>query len=90
MDSRSGVNIISQAFAFKLDLKICNTDVGAQKIDSTTLETYKMIVSIFSILDKNKNESFFEDNFLFANINLNIMLKMLFLTISNTDIDFPA
>ncbi len=39
LDSRSEVNAMNQAFAYQLGLKIWKTNVGAQKIDSTTLET---------------------------------------------------
>ena len=49
-----------------------------------------MIVSTFSMLDKDGRKKFFEKNFLLANVNLNIILKMLFLTMSNTDVDFQA
>ncbi len=45
--SRSEVNAISQAFAQQLGFKIRKTNVGAQKIDGTTREIYKMVVSIF-------------------------------------------
>ncbi len=81
---------MSQIFAHQLGLKIWKTNVGARKIDSTTLKTYGMIVSTFFILDKDDRERFFEENFLLANIKLDIMLEILFLTMSNTDIDFYA
>ena len=49
-----------------------------------------MVVSIFSILDKDGKKMFFEESFLLVNVNLDIMLKMFFLTISNADINFQA
>ncbi len=49
LDSESEVNAMSQAFAQQLGLKIRKTNVGAQKIDGTTLETYGMVVSTFSV-----------------------------------------
>ncbi len=79
---------MSQAFAQQLGLKICKTNIGTQKIDSTTLETYGMIVSTFSILDKNSRERFFEESFLLADVKPDRVLGMLFLTMSNIDIDF--
>ncbi len=81
---------MSQAFASQLGLKIQKTNVGAQKIDSTTLETYKMIVSIYSISDKNGRKRFFEKSFLLANIKSDVVLGMPFLTMSNADINFQA
>ena len=47
-----------------------------------------MVVSTFSILDKNGNEKFFEKSFLLAYIKLDVVFEMLFLTIGNTNIDF--
>ncbi len=49
-----------------------------------------MVVSNFSILDKDDRKKFFKDSFLLANVKLNVVLKMPFLTISNADIDFQA
>ncbi len=79
---------MSQVFAYQLDLKICKTNVGAQKIDGTTLETYEMVVSTFSMLDKDGRERSFEENFLLANVKTNIVLEITFLTMSNVDINF--
>ena len=49
-----------------------------------------MVVSIFSMLDKDGRERFFEESFLLVDIKPEIVLEMLFLTISNTDVDFQA
>lgn len=49
-----------------------------------------MIVSIFSLLDKNSREGLFEESFFLANVKPNIVLGMLFLTMSNVNVDFPA
>ncbi len=81
---------MSQAFAQQLSLKICKTNVGAQKIDVITLETYEIIVSTFSVLDKDGRERFFEKSFLLADVKSDIVFEMLFLTMSNADIDFQA
>ncbi len=81
---------MNQAFAQKLGLKIRKTNVGAQKIDGTILETYGMVVSNFSVSDKNGRERFFEESFLLADVRLDIVLGMLFLTMSNADVDFQA
>ncbi len=47
-----------------------------------------MVVSIFSVLDKDGKERFFEENFLLANVRPDIVLAILFLIMSNTDVDF--
>ncbi len=49
-----------------------------------------MVVSTFSILDKNGKVRFFEKNFLLVDVKLDIVLGMLFLTINNSNIDFKA
>ena len=90
LDSKSKVNPMSQAFAHQLGLTIGKTNVGVQKIDSTILETWEMVVSTFSVLDKDSKERFFEKSFLLADIKTKIVFQMLFLTMSNTDVDFQA
>ncbi len=90
LDSKSEVNIISQAFTLSLDLRTRKTNVGAQKIDSTTLKTYGIIVSTFAISDKDGRKRFVEENFLLANVELDVVFGMLFLTISNANINFQA
>ncbi len=90
LDSRSEINAISQAFAQQLGLKICKTNVGAQKIDGTTLETHGMVVSTFSVSDKDGRERFFEESFLLADVSPDIVLGMPFLTMSNADVNFQA
>ncbi len=81
---------MSQAFAHQLGLKIRKTNVGAQKIDGTTLEIYGIVVSTFSILDKEGRERFFEEIFLLVDVKPAIVLGILFLTMSNADLDFQA
>ncbi len=81
---------MSQAFTQQLGLKICKTNVGAQKIDGTTLKTYGMVVSTFSVSDKDEKERFFEESFLLADVKPDIVLGMRFLTMSNADVDFQA
>ncbi len=49
-----------------------------------------MVVSIFFILDKDDKEIFFEESFLLADIKLDAVFGMLFLTMSNTNVDFQA
>ncbi len=90
MYSRSKINAINQAFAHQLGLKICKTNVGAQKIDSTTLKTYRIVVSTFPVSDKDGRERFFEESFLLAYVKPDIVLEMPFLIMSNVDVNFQA
>ncbi len=90
LDSGSEVNAMSLAFAQQLGLKIRNPNVRAQKIDGTILETYEIIVSTFSMLNKDGRERFFEKSFLLADVRSDIVLGMPFLTMSHADVNFQA
>ncbi len=47
-----------------------------------------MIVSTFSIFDKDDRKGFFEESFLLADIKPDVMLEIPFLTMSNANVDF--
>ncbi len=49
-----------------------------------------MVVSTFFVSDKDGRERFFKESFLLANVKPEIVLGMLFLTMSNADVDFQA
>ncbi len=49
-----------------------------------------MIVFIFFLLNKDGRERIFDESFLLADIKLDVVLGMPFLTISNADVDFQA
>ncbi len=90
LDWENKVNAMSQPFVQQLDLKIYKTNVRALKINGITLETYGMVVSTFSVSDKDRKEKFFEESFLLVDIKPDIVFGMLFLTMNNTDINFQA
>ncbi len=90
LNLESKVNLISQAFVYQLGLNIRMTNVKAQKIDGTTLETYEMVVFTFFVSDKDSREKFFGGSFLLADVKPDMVLGRLFLIISNVDIDFHA
>ena len=50
-DSGSEVNAIHLAFVERLGLVVQSTNLGTQKIDGTTLETYKILIAAFSMTD---------------------------------------
>ena len=89
-DSSSEVNAIYTTFTRKLRLPIRPTDIGAQKIDSTMLDTFEMVVSAFSMMYKANRVRFFEKTFLVANVSLEVVFGMLFLTLSGVKIDFSG
>ena len=88
INSGNEVNSIQPIFVKELGLPIRPADIGAQKIDGITLDTYGMVVVAFSMTDKANRVRFFEETFLVANISLEVVFEMLFLTLSGADVDF--
>lgn len=66
LDSRTDVNAMSQAFTSQLDFKTWKANFGDHKINSTTLETYEIVVSTFFVSDKDGRQRFFKKSFLLA------------------------
>ena len=87
-DLDNEINVIHLTFARELRLSIRTTDVRAQKIDGTMLDTFGMVVAAFSVTDKANRVRFFEKTFLMANVSPKVVLGMLFLSLSDADIDF--
>ena len=90
LDSGSEVNAIHPTLAQKLGLPVRPTNVGAQKIDGTMLDTFGMVVTAFSVTDKANRVRFFEETFLVANVSPEVVLGMLFLTLSGADVNFSG
>ena len=59
LDSGNKVNAMNSDYAWKLGLKIWRTNVGAQKIDDSALETFKMVIADFEVEDKASRPRFF-------------------------------
>ena len=79
LDSENEVNAIYPTFAKELGFFIKPIDIGTQKIDSTTLNTYKIVVTAFLMTDKPNQIRFLKKIFLVANVSLKVVLKMFFL-----------
>ena len=88
VDSGSEVNTIHLTLAWKLRLPITPTEVGVQKIDGNMLDTFGMVVIAFSMTEKANWVRFFEETFLVANVSPEVVLRMSFLTLSGTNVDF--
>ena len=88
IDLSSEVNAITPAYAAKLGLGGQETDIGAQKIDSSTLITFGMVVADFQVENKLDRTQFIQQIFLVANTTLKVILGMPFLTFSNVDVQF--
>ena len=88
LDSGSEVNAIHSTLAQELKLPIRPMDIRAQKIDDTMLDTFRIVVTAFSITNKANQVRFFKEIFLVANVSPKVVFKMLFLTLSGADVDF--
>ena len=66
IDSSSNVNVMNSAYAKKLDFRVRQTNVGAQKIDRSHLETFEMVITSFLLEDKLEKVWFFQETFLVA------------------------
>ena len=54
------------------------------------LDTYRIVVAVFLVEDKANQVKFFKKTFLVANVSPEIVLGMLFLTLSGADVDFSG
>ena len=88
VDSSSEINTMTPAYAAKLGLKVRKTDIKAQKIDGSNLETFGMVLADFQVEDKLGRARFFQKTFLLADISAKVVLDMPFLILSNADIQF--
>ena len=86
IDLSSEVNAITLIYAAKLGLKVHHTKVRAQKVDGSTLETFGMVLASFQVKDKHGKTRFFQKPFLLADISVEVVSSMPFLTLSNADI----
>ena len=59
LDSGSEINAINPTFVKKLSLKTRKTNVKAQKIYSSALETFEMVIADFQIENKGGRPKFF-------------------------------
>ena len=86
IDSKSEVNAMTPAYAAHLGLKVKVTNVGVQKIDESSLASYGMIIAAFQVVNKLGCSQFFQGTFLLANISIEVVLGILFLTLNNADV----
>ena len=86
IDSGSEINAMTRAYASKLGLQVYHSNVGAQKIDGSTLQMFGIVLANFQVEDKLGRTRFFQETFLLANISIEVVLSMSFLILSNADI----
>ena len=86
LNSRREVNAITPAYVAQLGLKVQKTDVGAQKIDGSSLVTYGMVIATFQVFDKLSRSWFFQGTFLLTDISMEVVLGILFVTVNNANV----
>ena len=84
----SKVNAIALAYTLKLGLRVRYIKVETRKISSSTLEMFEIVLASFWVKDKLGQTCFFQKTFLLANVGVKVVLRMLFLTRSNLNIQF--
>ena len=75
-------------FAQKLGFYIRKTSIRVQKMDSSTLKTFRIVIANFQVEDKVNRPRFFKEIFLVADIKFEVILGISFLKISNTNVLF--
>ena len=88
IDSSSEVNAMHPAYTTKLGLCAKKIDVGAQKINRSHLDIFRMVIADCLVKDKLRRVRFFQKTFLLTNIGLEVVLGMLFLIFSKADVRF--
>ncbi len=81
---------MTPAYIAELGLTTQKTSIKAQKIDGLPLETYSMVSARFLLQDNLERVQFFEETFLLADISMEVVLGMAFLTFSNANFQFSA
>ena len=88
MDLGRKISVMHSDFTKKLGFYVQQTNIGAQKIDTSKLDTFDMVITFFLVQDKGKRSCFSKETFLLAIISMNITLGIFFLTWNNIKIDF--
>lgn len=88
MDLDYKINVITLAFIVKLGFSILSTYIGAQKIDNSALQTYGIVIARVSIQDESDKFRSFEKTFFLADTNIDVVLGISFLFLSNVNIQF--
>lgn len=79
---------MTPTYAVQIGLAISSTNVGASKINGSLLKTHGMISAKILVQDKEDQDRFFEETFLLVNTSMGVVLSMILLFFSETNIDF--
>lgn len=79
---------MTQVYAFKLGFWVHRINVEAKKIDDSTLKMIRIVLASFELEKKLGKSTFFHKTFLLADISVEVVLMMFFLTFSNVELLF--
>ena len=77
---------MTPVYVAHLGLKVRVTNVGVQKIDRFSLATYSMVITAFQVVNKLGRSWFFQEMFLLADISMEVVLGIFFLTFNNANV----
>lgn len=81
---------MAPTYTAKLGLTLRPTNVGIQKIDGLALKTHGIITARFSVVDKLRRIRFFGKTFLLANTSIEVVIGILFFSLTHLDINFEV
>lgn len=84
----SEINTMTPGYASKLTFWVRHTNVKAQKINGSILETFKIVFASLHIKNKLEKACFFQKTFLLADFSVDVVLGIFFLIFSNENIQF--
>ena len=76
------------AYAKQLGFHIQKTDIRVQKFNGSLFWTFGIVIAVFQVENKLGKARFFQELFLLANTSIEVVLRMLFLILNNTNIQF--
>lgn len=79
---------MNSAYTKKPGVRVRQTNVRAQRIDGFHINSFGMVIAGFSLQNHLQKVRFFQETFLVADTRMEVVLGMLFLTLSNADIWF--
>lgn len=79
---------MTPAYAAKLCPKVQKINIRAQKIDSSTLDIFEIVLANFQVEERLGKTRFIQKTFLIVNTTLEVIFKILFLIFSNINIQF--
>lgn len=72
---------MNRIFAWALDITPKTTHIGVQKIDEAAIKMYEIFSASFSLQNRSRKVRIFEQIFLLADTNVEVVFGMLFLKI---------